>query len=831
MSATYDFYPQYTDSNCRPLAGGRVLFREQGSSTTARAVYSDIERTILAESTQHLGADGRYEQGPLYPIPGVYTIFVQRRVSVSKWETLYSADVDFMSIPTPASVGYDSTVAALETPGSVGSLIYIAGYFEVNDGGQGWWAWDPSWTGTADGGSVIQPGGSGVGAWLRIFENGDVRAEQWGAIPNQEVDNTTALTSAMLYATNTNRRLRYFSGTYYLSGSLVHTCDVALERDVLFRSLSTGSVDFQKELTVTGTSTLVHFTVELLISGKQRYPLDPRWYGTPGGIISDSSAGFARVVAGSAGQDILISRDYMFGNNEAVDFSNNRLIFTDDGYFEIEAGAILAFGNIEAAGRCFRGVFNASMFVATERIQMRWFLQDIGTVPLAFNSYIDSFSQRVLYFENVAGFTFTHPQVFTPACVFNNCTFDSTEKCIFYSVTSIDNTPIFTGTVPSIVGGTADPRWFGAIVWATDNTTALQSALDSCSVVDLAGHMYQFESTLNMTNREIKNGRMTYRGSTTGFNIVGNANAFTNMIVENISVTYAGALLLFSLSGQRVLKISRSTISVLNAAARVFASNASSRADVSITDSVVQIGDLMQSTSAASLIRYTITNSTIRSFNTAVRVMRLYSFCRMHQCRLEAVRVVITDSAVSNNVIKSLSITDCVFVRRTAATYTCIEELNVAVAGHQATIRECYEDTQPNYSGALVIPQTQGYKKLAAAITLDSSLQADFFVWAVLARNVDYVLPGNLGLTVANEQQLYRIHSPNLAYSTVGDWRYTAGGSYVPPVVTVAPQVHATVPAAVWVREGTVLPVFGLPDPSVPSVLDVSFAFNTQESQ
>jgi hypothetical protein len=62
------------------------------------------------------------------------------------------------------------------------SLVYVAGYWEENDGGGGWFNYSPNENEADNGGTVIAPNGSpATGRYLRNLENWEVSVQYFGA--------------------------------------------------------------------------------------------------------------------------------------------------------------------------------------------------------------------------------------------------------------------------------------------------------------------------------------------------------------------------------------------------------------------------------------------------------------------------------------------------------------------------------------------------------------------------------------------------------------------------------------------------------------------------
>ena len=52
--------------------------------------------------------------------------------------------------------------------GITGIILYVTGTSTISDGGQGFFYWNPSWTGSPDNVNTVQPANVVTGAWIRI---------------------------------------------------------------------------------------------------------------------------------------------------------------------------------------------------------------------------------------------------------------------------------------------------------------------------------------------------------------------------------------------------------------------------------------------------------------------------------------------------------------------------------------------------------------------------------------------------------------------------------------------------------------------------------------
>jgi hypothetical protein len=93
-----------------------------------------------------------------------------------------------------------NTMAALRALArGASSTVFLAGYYSLGDGGQGFFAWDSSSTATDNGGTIILPNAGGTGRWIRNTDPRGKLAFTWfGAKGDNGVtDNSTAMQAAL----------------------------------------------------------------------------------------------------------------------------------------------------------------------------------------------------------------------------------------------------------------------------------------------------------------------------------------------------------------------------------------------------------------------------------------------------------------------------------------------------------------------------------------------------------------------------------------------------------------------------------------------------------
>jgi hypothetical protein len=105
-------------------------------------------------------------------------------------------------------------------------VVYVAGYYEQGDGGEGDWYWASNSNEVHDAAMVVNPpGNEGAGRWKRVLTD-EVRPEFFGAVGNYSWDtkqgtlNTEALQASLCWCNRKGSILRPMAGRKYLTDTL-----------------------------------------------------------------------------------------------------------------------------------------------------------------------------------------------------------------------------------------------------------------------------------------------------------------------------------------------------------------------------------------------------------------------------------------------------------------------------------------------------------------------------------------------------------------------------------------------------------------------------------
>tara|TARA_R110000868_G_scaffold112527_2_gene302981 strand:+ start:9785 stop:12358 length:2574 start_codon:yes stop_codon:yes gene_type:complete len=183
---------RFLDTNGDPLTFGRVSFYEAGT-TTLKTIYTDSENSIPTPNPFLLDAEGYVVDGGVWMGAGKYKMKLEKALVIPP-DILEDGDfselwtIDNIVGSTQLNSGELSTVVVGTISDLRGltageySLVYVAGYWEVNDGGGGWFNYDSNGFETDNGGTIISPNGSPqFGRYYRNLENWETSVQYFGA--------------------------------------------------------------------------------------------------------------------------------------------------------------------------------------------------------------------------------------------------------------------------------------------------------------------------------------------------------------------------------------------------------------------------------------------------------------------------------------------------------------------------------------------------------------------------------------------------------------------------------------------------------------------------
>ena len=228
----YFFNPrsQYIATNGRPASLGRLSFYESGTQTL-KAVFAEDGVTPIANPVV-LDANGRSPAIKLSDSD--YKVVLETYLGTDNLSNpVYTTDwtIDPYAPSSNSSSGGNNTSiipdinTLINTDYTVvGDAVYVLGYYEPGDLGQGWFYWDTTSTATPDEGSVFNViGGGATGRWLRQFDTDTIYPQQWGAmenIPGGTVSSRLLSMFAFADATNPQNTIVFPEQLYPVGGNI-----------------------------------------------------------------------------------------------------------------------------------------------------------------------------------------------------------------------------------------------------------------------------------------------------------------------------------------------------------------------------------------------------------------------------------------------------------------------------------------------------------------------------------------------------------------------------------------------------------------------------------
>lgn len=438
------------DSNGNPpgnINPYRLDFFES-DATTAKAVYYSLTGGTGAQIVP-LDAEGYVPVSGIWLDVGIYTMVVKKKIAntgvdavdwIPLWTfyNLQGATADAPSNDT-RNVQFIGGVNTLRNLAG-GGLVYLTGYYNVADGGEGPLVWVEDSTQVDDGGAFFKPiaqSPSTPGRWHRLWTEGEMDVRKWGAITGQ-ADVSAQIILAMNYcattANDSGKTLLFPHGAYNLGTAhlvlngvghdITHGTDrpVAyhLQANAVFRAtmdtgdatstIASASIEFAGPTIVDGTSAHSSQYVQLIFTGVVNggTGVRPEWWQTVGGVFEDDLQ-FNHCWAGSGDNDIIIDGQYTLGM--PYDIMHTRsgggkptLIFKyNSSITTLSAGHHIEIGNIvceprTSSHRAIKGVFNAYTIYA-ERVEASWF--DISTVArFKLLAQALNFSQTTMFWDD-----------------------------------------------------------------------------------------------------------------------------------------------------------------------------------------------------------------------------------------------------------------------------------------------------------------------------------------------------------------------------------------------------------------------------------------------
>lgn len=189
--------PQFFDANGAPLAGGKLFFYEEGT-TTKQNTFSDS--TLSTPNTNPVVLDAAGRPGAIFLQAKNYKVVLAPSTDTDP-PTSAIWTIDNYEPASGGALRAVATIAALKAQTKAGladgDVTVVSGYNNSADNGGGIFVWDSDSTATALQGVIVAADEGGTGRWLRQYA--ELRPAMTGALGDGSTDDTTAI-QAMLDA-------------------------------------------------------------------------------------------------------------------------------------------------------------------------------------------------------------------------------------------------------------------------------------------------------------------------------------------------------------------------------------------------------------------------------------------------------------------------------------------------------------------------------------------------------------------------------------------------------------------------------------------------------
>lgn len=336
---------RFWDANGKPLSNGRVSFYAAGTSTL-KEIHTDISSGTPAQNPVLLDSEGYVRDQGIWLGGGRYKFKLEKAIVA---DPDVNEDDDFALLWTidniqganALSVGelstiVVSTIADLRslTAGAY-SLVYVSGYWTENDGGGGWFNYDPNDIEAHNGGTVISPSDDpAIGRYLRSLENWEVSAQYFGATSTALSVVGSYCQNALTWCLNNDRTLVFPADDYKFGSSQTFegNLTIKVKENAVFTSegLAIQIKLSPTTLVVEGKTNHLGDNVELFLTPTTPTNFRPEHWGAVG-FDGDSDADFKGFINadGRYGDSILVlSGDYVVNvpsGNPTTAFDTQRM--------------------------------------------------------------------------------------------------------------------------------------------------------------------------------------------------------------------------------------------------------------------------------------------------------------------------------------------------------------------------------------------------------------------------------------------------------------------------------------------------------------------------
>lgn len=350
---------RFFDDNGNPLSFGRVSFYDAGT-TTLKEIYTDSENSTPADNPMLLDAQGYVRDGGVWLGGGKYKFKLEEALVIppdveedldfgQKWiindiqgsSVLSSGELATVVVATIADL------RALEV--GLYSLVYVAGYWEVNDGGGNWFNYDASISEADNGGTVISPDGSPtLGRYLRNLENWEVSVQYFGATSSSFLLHANVVDSyvqnCLTWCLANEQTMVFPQDNYTFGSNQTYQGDLTIR--VKENALFNGTVPIEihlepQNLEVEGVTNHLGDDVVLYLAPVIPNTFRPEHWGASGGTNNDLDwQGFVNANGRYSDSVLLLSANYkpfIPVGNPASSFAIQKAHILKDGSLETDA--------------------------------------------------------------------------------------------------------------------------------------------------------------------------------------------------------------------------------------------------------------------------------------------------------------------------------------------------------------------------------------------------------------------------------------------------------------------------------------------------------------
>jgi len=320
---------RFADTNYNPLAFGRVSFYEAGT-TTLKEIYTDSENSTPLPNPFLLDGEGYVVEGGVWMGAGKYKMKLEKALVIppdiledGDFSELWTIDNIQGSVLLNSGELKTIVVATISdlkglTAGEY-SLVYVAGYWEVNDGGGGWFNYAPNDIQADNGGTVVAPNGApAIGRYLRNLENWETSVQYFGATSSSYLLNANVVDS---YVQNcltwclANEQTMVFPQDNYTFGSTqTYQGDLTIrvKENAVFNGTVSISLNFSPQnLEVEGVTNHLGDSVLLYFTPIVPNNFRPEHWGAVGGTDNDLDwQGFVNADGRYSDSTLIPSADY-----------------------------------------------------------------------------------------------------------------------------------------------------------------------------------------------------------------------------------------------------------------------------------------------------------------------------------------------------------------------------------------------------------------------------------------------------------------------------------------------------------------------------------------